>query len=332
MDICLKCGGKPPLISQICHKCVRKTVVISRLPEVLRMIDCKSCFSLKIPGTWLEFDDVESAVGHFFESSIIWHDNLSQSKCNLSMKQLDPSKFRVNAKTEADYGGLDLESNLEGVVEIKYQVCQTCSRHAGGYYEAILQIRTKQQSVLDVAVGKVFKDIYSAPSEFFSTENGPVKGGFDFQLSSTERARSLARELMIQFGGHVNETNTLVGRKDGRDLLRHTFGVRLPSFLVGDFLLIQEKVYRVTRLDRRKAKLRLMEAPYTKKMVEIDTLRTPNILDNPLEAQIISSRNNQYLLLDPYTHQTVEAVSPPDWGGEKIEALRFGNETFFIWH
>ncbi len=100
----------------------------------------------------------------------------------------------------------------------------------------------------------------------------------------------------------------------------------------GDYLFIQEKVYKVARLDRRKAKLRLMEAPYTKKMVEIDTLRSPIILDNPLEAQIISSRDNEFLLLDPYTHQTVEAVSPPNWEGERIEALRFGNETFFIWN
>lgn len=332
MDICLKCGSEPPLISQICHKCVRETVVISRLPDVLRMVDCKLCYSLKIPGTWLEFDDLESAVSHFFESSIIWKENLSQQKSTLLLEQLDPAKFRVKAKTNANYGGLSLESNLEGVVEIKYQVCQTCSRRAGGYYEAILQIRTKQKSVLNAAVEKVFKDIDSSPSEFFSTENGPAKGGFDFQLSSTERARSLARELMIQFGGHVNETNTLVGRKDGRDLLRHTFGVRLPSFLVGDYLLIQEKVYRVNRLDRRKAKLRLMEAPYTKKMVEIDTLRTPNILEKPVEVQIISSREDQFLLLDPYTHQTVEAVSPSNWEGETIQALRFGNETFFLWN
>lgn len=332
MDICLKCGAEPPLISQICHKCVRETVVITRLPEVLRMVDCKSCYSLKIPGTWLEFDSVESAVGHFFESSIIWHDNLSQQKTDLRLKQLDPSKYLVKAKTTANYCGLVLESGLEQVVEIKYQVCQTCSRHAGGYYESILQIRTKQKAVLDAAVEKVFNDIDSSPAEVFSTENGPVKGGFDFQLSSTERARALARELMIKFGGHVNETNSLVGRKDGRDLLRHTFGVRLPSFLVGDFLLIKEKVYLVTRLDRRKAKLRLMEAPYTKKMIEIDSLRNPNILEKPVDVQIISSRNDQFLLLDPYTLQTVEAVSPSKWEGEKIQALRFGNETFFIWN
>ena len=99
MDICLKCGAEPPLISQICHKCVRETVVISRLPDVLRMVDCKSCYSLKIPGTWLEFDDLESAVSHFFESSIIWKENLSQQKSTLSLEQLDPAKFRVKAKT-----------------------------------------------------------------------------------------------------------------------------------------------------------------------------------------------------------------------------------------
>ena len=66
-------------------------------------------------------------------------------------------------------------------------------------------------------------------------------------------------------------------------------------------------------------------------MLEIDTLRNPNILDKPVEVQIISSRNDQFLLLDPYTHQTVEAVSPSNWSGKQIKALRFGSETFFLW-
>ena len=52
---------------------------------------------------------------------------------------------------------------------------------------------------------------------------------------------------------------------------------------------------------------------------------------SPNEEQI-SSRNDQFLLLDPYTHQTVEAVSPSNWKGETIQALRFGNETFFLWN
>ena len=37
------------------------------------MVCCKSCYSLKIPGTWLEFDDLDSSVSYFVEDSISWH-------------------------------------------------------------------------------------------------------------------------------------------------------------------------------------------------------------------------------------------------------------------
>ena len=90
-----------------------------------------------------------------------------------------------------------------------------------------------------MAVDMVYNELDSSSSDFFTTEAGAVRGGYDFQLSSTEKARSVSRDLMIKFGGHVNETNTLVGRKDGRDLLRHTFGVRLPNVKNGDYLFTE---------------------------------------------------------------------------------------------
>ena len=49
------------------------------------------------------------------------------------------------------------------------------------------------------------------------------------------------------------------------------------------------------------------------------------------EVQVISNRDSEYLLLDPFTLQTVEAISPKDWKEGKIRALRYGNDTFFIW-
>ena len=90
----------------------------------------------------------------------------------------------------------------------------------------------------------VYSELDSSSSDFYYRSRS-VRGGYDFQLSSTEKARSLSRELMIKYGGHVNETNTLVGRKDGRDLLRHTFGVRLPNVKNGDYLFIKNKVSKV---------------------------------------------------------------------------------------
>ena len=296
------------------------------------MICCKSCYSLKIPGTWIEFDDLDSSVSHFIVESIVWDEDITKMKSQLDLSQLDPQKFRATITCEGDYHGIDLVSELKTEIQIKFQVCQTCSRQAGGYYEAILQIRTKRKEVLDTAVDMVYKELDSSSADFFTTEAGPVRVGYDLQLSSTEKARSVSRDLMVKLGGHVTETNTLVGRKDGRDLLRHTFGVRLPSVKVNDYLFMDDKVWKVTRVDRRRAKLILIQAPYTQKTVEVDNLRNSPILDYPVEVQIVSNRESEYLLLDPFTLKTVEAIAPKDWNGEKVEALRYGNDTFFIWN
>ena len=331
MDICLKCGAKSPLVSQLCHDCVRQTIELSQIPNVQTMVCCKSCFSLKVPGTWIEFDALESSVSHFVEESIVWNKEVTKISSQINLRQLDPQKFRVEISCEGDYQKLALDSKLKAEIQIKFQVCQTCSRQAGGYYEAILQIRTKRREVLDMAVDMIYKELDSSPSDFFTTQAGAVRGGYDFQLSSTEKARSVSRDLMVKLGGHVTETNTLVGKKDGRDLLRHTFGVRLPSVKVNDYLFSEENVWKVIRVHKRRAKLMLISPPRTQKTVEVDNLRNTPILDPPTEVQIVSGRNSEYLLLDPFTLQTVEARSPKDWKGSEIEALRYGNDTFFIW-
>jgi len=295
------------------------------------MVCCKSCYSLKIPGTWLEFDDLDSSVSYFVEDSISWHNEAKKIESELVLRQLDPQKYRVNINCQGSYHGIDLTSDLETEIKLKFQVCQTCSRQAGGYYESILQVRTKRKEILDLAVDMVYSELDSSSSDFFTTEAGAVRGGYDFQLSSTEKARSLSRELMIKYGGHVNETNTLVGRKDGRDLLRHTFGVRLPNVKNGDYLFIENKVSKVIGVNKRRAKLMQISPPFRQQTVEVDGLRNLPILDNPLDVQIVSGRGSEFLLLDPFTLQTVEAISPKDWNGDCIKALRYGNDTFFIW-
>ncbi len=318
-------------MSQICHDCARQTIELASAPDNLRMISCKSCFSLKVPGDWLEFDDLDSAVAHFATSSIEWNKDGKEQKVETNLKQLDPHRFRLTLDCSGSFQEVSLTKTLNLETNVKFQVCQNCSRRAGGYYEAILQVRTKRKRVLDHAVDYVYNSIDSAPSEIFMTEEGPVRGGFDFQLSSTEKGRSIARELMVKYGGQVTETNKLVGRKDGRDLLRHTFGVRLPDVMVGDYLFLEGVVWSVTRIDRRKANLNRLLPPTSNKTVEVESLRNSPILDEPLETQVISNRGREYLLLDPFTFQTVEAISPENWSGDEVKALRYGNDTYFVW-
>lgn len=52
------------------------------------MVCCKACYSLKIPGTWLEFSDLESSVSHFVTESIEWNSEIGKTTSNLILKQL----------------------------------------------------------------------------------------------------------------------------------------------------------------------------------------------------------------------------------------------------
>jgi nonsense-mediated mRNA decay protein 3 len=264
-------------------------------------------------------------------SSIVWSNDVEKPEVQVSLNQLDPHRFRVEANCTGIFQTVPLSSSLNSEINVKFQVCQNCSRQAGGYYESILQIRTKRKEILDLAVDFVYNEIDSSPSEIFTTEEGPVRGGFDFQLSSTEKGRSLARELMIKFGGQVTETSKLIGRKDGRDLLRHTFGVRLPDVKAGDHLFLDDAVWCVMRVDRRKASLKSLTPPLSSRTVEIDSLKNVALLDNLSNVQIVSHRDREYLLLDPFTLQTAEAISPENWKNGKVSAVRYGNDTYFIW-
>ena len=125
------------------------------------MVCCKSCHSLKVPGTWIEFDDLDSSVSHFIEESIEWNKEVTKIKSKSELSQLDPHKFRASISCEGDYQEINLTSELKTEVQIKFQVCQTCSRQAGGYYEAI---DSTFQSCMNCAYMWVFTKDFSVNS------------------------------------------------------------------------------------------------------------------------------------------------------------------------
>ena len=44
-----------------------------------------------------------------------------------------------------------------------------------------------RKEILDLAVDMIYNELDSSSSDFFTTEAGAVRGGYDFQLSSTEK-------------------------------------------------------------------------------------------------------------------------------------------------
>ncbi|MDP6846612.1 MAG: NMD3-related protein [Candidatus Poseidoniia archaeon] len=327
---CLKCGAPPPLACSMCHACFSAAHSPAELPQAVQAICCRHCAAREVPGGWELHDSPADAAGAALRGALAWADGLTGNQLDFELRELDPHRFRADGSASGSLDGVALEQRFERDILLEFRACTSCSRQAGGYYEATLQLRTPREAVLAAAVTRVNAALEEGAPQFFATEDGPVRGGYDFQLSSTDRARALARALLLVMGGEVKETSSLVGRREGRDVLRHTFGVRLPPVLADDVVLHDSAAWRVAAIEQRRARLRCASETRPDWKPKLSGLEAARRLGEEREVQVVSRRGRELQLLDPFTLRTVEARAPDAWGGN-VSAVRDGGDTWFLW-
>jgi nonsense-mediated mRNA decay protein 3 len=129
-------------------------------------------------------------------------------------------------------------------------VCLTCTRRAGNYFEATVQLRSSARRLseqefqtLRKTLDQVMADMPEDPM-FFITSEGPVTGGYDVVLGSKALARAWGRSLIASHGGIVTTTTSVVGRKDGLDVTRLTLLYRKPGYNLGDVIRWRGSLWR----------------------------------------------------------------------------------------
>lgn len=141
----------------------------------------------------------------------------------------------VECVTERRKKATSLRVVLEGCIEelsfeavhivkanVKDTTCRSCSRRAGGYYEAIVQVRNVDDpQVLGGAVQKALKK-----ADAFLVREQQVKHGSDLYIETIRGGKIVANALHRYFGGKFITSSKLVGRRDGRDVFRLTFLIR----------------------------------------------------------------------------------------------------------
>ncbi|MHC1611337.1 MAG: NMD3-related protein [Candidatus Methanospirareceae archaeon] len=142
---------------------------------------------------------------------------------------------RVSIAVKARVKGVEVEEEEERGISLKRAICERCSRIAGGYYLAIVQIRAEGRIPTDeeLAVAERIAHASVGESDFVSKEQ-MLKEGLDIYVSSTEYGRRISRRVVKELGGSFSESKKLYGRRDGRDIYRVTFSVRLPGFKHGE--------------------------------------------------------------------------------------------------
>ncbi len=182
---CYKCGKlTEDLENGLCEECRKKEKKVKVTVRV-----CAKCNRVKEGKVWKD-KSVEDFV-----------------KKRLKAKEIDFDEHV--AKTPKGIVGFE--------IEIKKEICATCSKIASGYYESVMQLRGFSHAEIEKILSKI--------KEPFFTKN--TKHGVDVYFLRKPLAEKIARKIKKMFKNiEMKKSFELVTVKDGQRVYRNYVSVR----------------------------------------------------------------------------------------------------------
>jgi len=245
--------------------------------------------------------------------------------------------FVVRARVEVC--GETVEKEGRARVRVRSALCDSCSRAAGSYYEATLQLRARErkpepdevQKFFDVVYDIVDKQRLRGDGNSFVTDVITLKEGIDIRLGSSKVARRIATEVSRAFGAETLETSSLVGQKDGRDVYRISISIRLPRFRVGDVVIAGRKVL-VVQATGRQLKGYLLPS-HQPERVESNDAKPVGNTGEARNGVVVTAGSEGVQVVEPWGNRCVLLKSPGTTrldDGAEVPLLRIGDDMFIL--
>jgi nonsense-mediated mRNA decay protein 3 len=323
---CPRCGREcEKLFNSTCRDCFFETFRLIELPLVLHVRICSNCGAYFFRGRWEDAGSVEAVVLKAVENALIIHTDAGDVGVYLEPREITPYIYIVRAEVNAVVKGESVHAYAETEVRIQRTACDICSRESGGYFEAIIQIRaagrfpTEEEKKRCSAIAREAMENMRKKGDrlAFISDIQEQKEGLDLYMGSMNASRQVCRLITSELGGSFSESPTLIGMKDGKNLYRITFAVRLPEFKPGDVIRYRGKIIQIRSSGRKVNGIsledgsRFISAPEDLKSAE----KIGNIKDSVLTV-LVSIEENAILVLDPETYETVTIRKPMSFSAE----------------
>jgi nonsense-mediated mRNA decay protein 3 len=316
---CVECGKEEKIYKNgVCLPCYLKQTQFSKGPAILDIYLCPRCSSYKHKNTWIK-EPFEKILRRHINDAFHISPELKHPTIETECKEQD----KTYVCKVAISGFLDDQQITEQhplTVRIRRSTCDVCSREAGGYYEAILQIRVDQRTFtkteltsLRTAVEKLVEQLQiSGKRGLFITDISEKREGLDFFLSEKGTALTIAKKIQEQYGGELKQSASNVGMKDSRQVYRMTYLVRIPSYRTGDFFSHADTFFFISSLHG--SKVRAIElSNWEEKVLDGKDIQPTRILGgNELirEMIVVSQSKTELQLMNPKTYTMIELRKP----------------------
>lgn len=261
---CPRCG-KETEQEGLCQACFLEKYVVFEVPRVIEATVCAKCPSYRVGELWVStrlktFEELaKKAASKNIRLLLKINKDVREPVVSIASDFVSPNILKARVTVEGSIEGRPVKTEADVEARVRKETCDVCSRIAGGYYEAIVQIRaqgrlpTKKevQRCLKLADDVMVKAERSGDRLAFVSDVFELPEGMDIYVGSTVSARQISRAIVDELGGTIIESPKLVGAKEGKGLYRVTFAVRLPGIVPGDIVRMHGSLVFVEKAGRR---------------------------------------------------------------------------------
>jgi nonsense-mediated mRNA decay protein 3 len=338
---CHKCGQ--PSENGLCPACALESIEILKCPEHVEVTMCSVCGAKLVNGRWQisEWTAEELAYEAAYNSLLV-HSDIQNTNIDMRLMKRGSTRYLARANLSGAFMGMPIEKNCEIPVKVILTACDRCSRMAGKYFESVIQVRGSSmpptQIALDacrnMAISMADAAYRSGDQLAFIQDIKETKGGLDLIVGSTQLGRQIAKAIFERYGGRMQESAKLAGKKDGNDIYRTTILVRFPNLRRGDIISSRGILFEVIGFDGRKTILMSLYGNRRTSLKE-EEANGLLVLGNRTEARkavVVAIDEKVLEILDPESFKIAVASRPRGLDikeGEEVDVVRAG-EGFIV--
>jgi nonsense-mediated mRNA decay protein 3 len=281
---------------------------------------------------------VEQLASEAVSQAVRIHEELQDPEIELDLRPRGSTRYLAQVKVRGRFRDISADDSCSMPVRVRLMACDRCSRMAGKYFEAVVQVRGSSRvpseselaECLRIAEAMAESGHRSGDRLAFIQDIKEARGGMDLILGSTQLGRQIARAFLERFGGMTQESVKLAGKRDGRDIYRTTILIRLPRLKLGDLVSYRGVLFEVTGLRGRRTLLTSLDGNQRSVLPEEEAERL-RVLGNRAEAKraVVIAKDEKVLeILDPESYKIVLAPRPRSMEveeGEEVLVVRAGD-------
>jgi nonsense-mediated mRNA decay protein 3 len=325
----------------LCDACYFEQFELVDAPSTLELAVCSHCGAVKDETQWRDVgaaDYTDVAIEAVTESLGV-HLAATDVEWGVEPEQIDQNTIRMHCVFSGQVRGSYRREEVTVPVRISRQSCRRCGRIAGGYYASIVQLRgdgrepSKEETerAIDIAETYVADREATGDRDAFITEITETSDGTDIKISTNQLGSGVAKRIIRELGGTVEEYPTLVTEDgDGNEVYRVTYAVRLPKYAPGEIIEPETESAPVlvrsvagnlkgVRLDTGESYEAAAEAGSAPQADRVGTV------EQATETTVVNFEDTYAMqVLDPETYASVTVARPTfvDSAAETVSVIR----------